>query len=460
MLSKPVYPLGLTGKNFSVEVKGAHYHRRSLEGMFQIERGRDNKEFYVDVTLVPEPDNPFSTSGNAISVRWWDNVVGYISSDECAKYSQLRRVAASGYDAGATMRVWTNVGWKGERDFWLSLALPDPDLLLPLNDPPTDGFVLLPEGPKTQVAKESEHTEYLADFVPLSGLGQVLVSLHLFEAGKTKKWEAVEIRLDGERVGELSKVSSEKFAPIVRHFDSQGLTVISRATISGSSIAAEIVLVAARAHELAEELLETDVTKPLPRLVHYQADPREYDAVPRYQPEDDEAPFSTRQHGDEAEEVTLPEVESVVKTTHPDAYNGDSLDQEVRTEDDDSDLAFESNASDVRRPSSANSPITESHVFGEQPPIASYAASHNHDPYSQRLSAPGASRPVNKTIAWLWWALLGLLGGHRYYLGNIGMGLLQTLTVGGFGIWWIADAFFINKRIRDINLHQAPRIKF
>ena len=459
MLNKPVYPLGLAGKNYSVEVKGAHYHRRTLEGMFQIERGQDNKEFHVDVTLVPEPDNPFSTSGNAISVRWWDNVVGYIASDECAKYSQLRRVAASGYDAGATMRVWTNVGWKGERDFWLSLSLPEPDLLLPLNDPPSDGFVLLPEGPKTQVTKESEHTDYLADFVPMSGLGQILVSLHLFEAGKTKKWDGVEIRLDGERVGELSKVSSEKFAPIVRHFDSQGLTVMSRATISGSSIAAEIVLVAVRAHEIAEDLLETDETKPLPRLVPYQPVPQDYETVPRYQPEDDETPYPTSHRRASEEAIPLqPEAETVDEAALSNSSHDDSSDIDDEIESGDTGQDFDSDTDGLWQTSQAGSSTSETFASSAQ---NLNAASYGHGPYSPDLSAPNPPRPeVSETVAWVLWALLGLLGGHRYYLGNIGMGLIQTFTVGGFGIWWIADAFFINRRIRDINRRHSPRIKF
>ena len=58
------------------------------------------------------------------------------------------------------------------------------------------------------------------------------------------------------------------------------------------------------------------------------------------------------------------------------------------------------------------------------------------------------------------WVLFGLVGGHRYYLGNIGKGLLQTLTIGGLAIWWIIDAFLINRRVDDINSYRAPRVMF
>lgn len=40
--------------------------------------------------------------------------------------------------------------------------------------------------------------------------------------------------------------------------------------------------------------------------------------------------------------------------------------------------------------------------------------------------------------------LLGWLGVHRYYTGYIGLGVLQTLTFGGCGIWALIDLIFIS----------------
>jgi len=57
-----------------------------------------------------------------------------------------------------------------------------------------------------------------------------------------------------------------------------------------------------------------------------------------------------------------------------------------------------------------------------------------------------------KTIAaWLLWFFLGGVGGHRYYLGDIGYAICMTLTLGGLGFWALIDAFFINKRLREKN---------
>lgn len=375
----PHYPIATLGPVERLEVKGGYYRRPRLQAMFATEQARDNQEFHVDVTLVPEPDNPYSALGTAVSVRYKDRVIGYLPDGESARYAQLRRIAASGYDAATQMRVWTNKNRDSQRDFWLSLELPQPDYLLPLNDPPVDGFVVLPIGTKVQVTKESDHADYLTDFVPPSGKGQILVSLHRFETGKTKTWEAIEIRLDGERIGELSKVSSEKFLPIVRHFDDVGLLTMARATIEGSSIAAEVTLYAAKAFEVDEELLETEETNPLPRLVEYSDDWEEYETVSRYEPE----PSS--------------------QTSSADTTRSTAASSEYRT--------------------------------SERPNGAMFSAENFY-----ARTAPNA---------WAMWALTGLLGGHRYYLGKPASGVLMTLTIGGFGVWWVIDAFRLNKLRRE-----------
>jgi TM2 domain-containing membrane protein YozV len=38
---------------------------------------------------------------------------------------------------------------------------------------------------------------------------------------------------------------------------------------------------------------------------------------------------------------------------------------------------------------------------------------------------------------------LGIFGAHRFYVGKMGTGILQLLTLGGFGIWALIDFIMI-----------------
>ena len=40
-------------------------------------------------------------------------------------------------------------------------------------------------------------------------------------------------------------------------------------------------------------------------------------------------------------------------------------------------------------------------------------------------------------------AVLGPFGAHRYYVGKIGTGIMQTVTIGGLGMWWLYDMILI-----------------
>ncbi|MCP1144490.1 TM2 domain-containing protein [Lysinibacillus endophyticus] len=61
------------------------------------------------------------------------------------------------------------------------------------------------------------------------------------------------------------------------------------------------------------------------------------------------------------------------------------------------------------------------------------------------------NKQKSKGIAYLIWFFFGGIGGHRYYAGDIGMGIAMTLTLGGLGFWALIDVFFIGKRIERKN---------
>lgn len=49
----------------------------------------------------------------------------------------------------------------------------------------------------------------------------------------------------------------------------------------------------------------------------------------------------------------------------------------------------------------------------------------------------------NKLVALLLCLFFGFLGVHRFYVGKIGTGILQFVTIGMFGIWTLVDLILI-----------------
>ena len=242
----------------NVDVVGEHAYSKAIRSALHASKapvavGRDRESEGVQVELVAEPDNPFDE--NAISVRWRNQVLGYLSREDAIRYSQpIRRIIASGLIAASTARIWAYDG--GERlQARVTVALPEPELITPLNEAPTGVHTLVPWGSAIQVLKEEDHFDILFNHVPPEGVGLLLVSLH--RAARVPKNGVerpfVEVRLDGERVGELSNITSAHLLPLLEHTETIGETALAYAKINGSALAAQLVLHAAKATEIGND---------------------------------------------------------------------------------------------------------------------------------------------------------------------------------------------------------------
>lgn len=66
-------------------------------------------------------------------------------------------------------------------------------------------------------------------------------------------------------------------------------------------------------------------------------------------------------------------------------------------------------------------------------------------------------RLKREAIAYPLWLVTGVFGGHRFYLDRPGTGLLMFFTLGGAGLWWLADVLLIPRMVRKFNEDQARR---
>lgn len=77
----------------------------------------------------------------------------------------------------------------------------------------------------------------------------------------------------------------------------------------------------------------------------------------------------------------------------------------------------------------------------------------------QVLSDLYAYRRKRRGLAWALWALSGWAGGHRFYLGRTGIGVLMLFTGGGGLVWWAVDAFYLNRMVDAHNAEQERRAR-
>ncbi|GIQ88750.1 hypothetical protein KIPB_011075 [Kipferlia bialata] len=70
------------------------------------------------------------------------------------------------------------------------------------------------------------------------------------------------------------------------------------------------------------------------------------------------------------------------------------------------------------------------------------------------MQATAVYNPMAKNLllTYVLWAVFSVLGVHRFYLGKVCSGILFICTFGGFGIWWLVDAFLIPSMVMEVNM--------
>jgi hypothetical protein len=209
-------------------------------------------------------------------VRADDRTIGYLAPEDAPAWAGvLRRVIASGFIPTTSCRIygyeydgWDDVEFRPN----VRIALGNPVEALPINDPPAVPYTLLPQSSVVQVTKEDEHFDVLARFVPASGRGVLFVTLHERQPeGRSKAH--VEVRIDDEKVGQLTPQTSQRFLPLIRHLRDRGLLTACRGDITGSAVAAEVRVDGIKANEATPQVLEGPPIT-IPALLPHHSDLR------------------------------------------------------------------------------------------------------------------------------------------------------------------------------------------
>lgn len=229
----------------------------------------------LDFEIIPEPAGPHGEW--SLSARACGMTIGYLP-DPQPWADPIRRVVASGYRPVTNGHIWAGENPYNENPFdgTPRLNLGEPLNALPLNDPPTRPYTLLPRGSIVQVTKEEDHTNPLLTHVPPHGSGPIILTLHEVSPLRGSAKPYVEVRIDDERIGQLTPQMSQRFLPMIRHFDGRGLTTAVCGDITGSQVAAEVRVESIKANEADEECLNGPPVN-IPKLVPRQMDPRQYD---------------------------------------------------------------------------------------------------------------------------------------------------------------------------------------
>ena len=65
---------------------------------------------------------------------------------------------------------------------------------------------------------------------------------------------------------------------------------------------------------------------------------------------------------------------------------------------------------------------------------------------------PDETSEKSRGVALALATVLGVFGGHRFYVGKTGTGILMAATLGGAGLWWLYDMILIaSGSFRDVN---------
>ncbi len=253
-------------------IVGESFHEDAFKSLAADYGNRTVPDYGVELpdaraAIVRDPENPCDS--NAVAV-WIDgrHLVGHLPRDVAAQYAPRLEGLDHGTYLQVPARVWigTSYDWndrtgsetKGIRGS-VSVRLPEPDGIIPYNDLPDEPHTVLPWGRAVQITGEEHHMDILRTFALGGDPRHVAATLHVIEEPRRSgdPFRVIEVRLDGQPVGVMSKAISEQIHDLVTYVASCGRVPVSRAIVKGSDLRADVVVQVARTSEVPRKWLDS-----------------------------------------------------------------------------------------------------------------------------------------------------------------------------------------------------------
>lgn len=217
------------------EVIGEQDHPDAFAHLLR-EQPRNGSYAKADAIAALALDPVASGREDAVSVWIEGRHVGHLARQNASRYAPLlARMAERGQHL--TLHATIAGRYDRRRDRWtadVSLDLPAPELILPLNALPTAPHQLLSVGPAVRVSTEAAHHEALA---ALTGTGPRPYAATLHE-----REGAIEVRIDADPVGTLRGADADALRPLIAQAASRDLLSVARASVHVSTHSAEVTL--------------------------------------------------------------------------------------------------------------------------------------------------------------------------------------------------------------------------
>lgn len=208
----------------------------------------------VTAVLVPEPENVHDRNAVRVDVLLGAQSiqVGYLASENARAYQPpLLLLRAAGSLGTCSGRITGG----GPRSYGMYLHIASPDTMVIANatavppsgyatdgvsDPPINDRATVHLGGDRScvVTGEGRHQDILGRYAPrrAADLNRVTVSLEYctIGSGRYRGERALEVRLDGRRVGELTPAMTRRYAPLIDAAHGQGAVVTCEAFVMNS----------------------------------------------------------------------------------------------------------------------------------------------------------------------------------------------------------------------------------